>query len=123
MNDATLTDRHILVVEDEYTIADEFCTELEEAGAVVVGPAATIEDALTLITSRPTLHGGVLDINLRGEKSFVAADLLMELGIPFVFTTGYDASSIPSRFDHIARCEKPVTTAKVVRALGRAMRA
>ena len=121
MAESALHDCRILVAEDEYLIADEFCMELGEAGAVVVGPAGTVEDALQLIASAPALDGAVLDVNLRGETVYPAADLLIERGVPFVFATGYDASIIPSRFGHVARCEKPVSIAKVVRAIGRAV--
>lgn len=40
MSERTLRDCHVLVVEDEYMLADELRTELEEAGAVVIGPVA-----------------------------------------------------------------------------------
>ena len=121
MADRTLRDCRILVVEDDYVIAEEFCLELEEAGAVVVGPVATVEGALSTIASEGGLDGAVLDVNLGGKMSFGAADKLVEDSIPFIFTTGYDASVIPARFEHVARCEKPVSIAKVVRAIGRTM--
>ncbi|WP_043837411.1 response regulator [Muricoccus aerilatus] len=121
MPDLTLRGCRILVAEDEYMIADEFCLELEEAGAVVVGPVATVEDTLSKITAAPKLNGAVLDVNLGGKMSFAAADRLMKNGTPFIFTTGYDTSVIPARFNHIERCEKPVSIAKVVRAIRRAM--
>jgi hypothetical protein len=56
-----------------------------------------------------------------GETVVPVADMLAECGVPFVFTTGYDASVIPGRFVRIVRCEKPVSITKVVRALGRAV--
>ncbi|MBI0539305.1 response regulator [Roseomonas sp. KE2513] len=122
MTDVTLHDCRILVAEDEYMIADEFCLELEEAGAVVIGPVTTVEDALSSIAAASRIDGAVLDVNLGGTMSFAAADRLMKAGTPFIFTIGYDASSIPDRFNDIARCEKPVSIGKVVRAIGRAMR-
>ncbi|WP_043838745.1 response regulator [Muricoccus aerilatus] len=121
MTQTTLQDRRILVVEDEYMIADEFCLELEEAGAVVVAPVATVEDALCTIASVQRLDGAVLDVNLGGKQSFEAADRLMQSGGAFIFTTGCDASSLPTRFDRTARCEKPISVNKVVRAIGQAV--
>ena len=50
---------------------------------------------------------------------FPAADLLAARGVPMVFTTGYDASSIPDRYAEFPRCEKPVSLAKVTEAIGR----
>lgn len=123
MIEATLRHHRILVAEDEYMIADEFCAELAEAGAVVIGPVATIQGALELIASEPEIDGAVLDINLGGEMIFPAAELLMERGVPIVFATGYDAIAIPTRFAHVARCEKPVNLIKVLRTIERVMAA
>jgi len=63
------------------------------------------------------LDGAVLDLNLRGEMGFQVADILAERMVPFVFATGYDRAVIPERFAGIARCEKPISVEKVVRAL------
>lgn len=122
MTDCLLSNRRILVAEDEYLIADEFCMELADVGAIVIGPAATLDEAIDLIASSSEISGAILDANLRGEMVFPVADLLAERGIPFVFTTGYDASVIPSRFQHITCCEKPTSITKVVEAIGGLMR-
>jgi DNA-binding NtrC family response regulator len=121
MPDRTLHGRRVLVVEDEYLLADELVMELAGAGAVVLGPAGTIEDAFAIIDAERHIDGAILDTNLRGEAVFSAADLLLERGVPFVFTTGYDASVFPPRFRHIVRCEKPVNMARVTQAILRAI--
>ncbi len=119
MSEPTLRGCRILVVEDEYMLADELRTELCDAGAVVLGPAGTVGDALDMISRQSHIDGVILDVNLRGEMAFSAADLLVERNVPFVFTTGYDASAIPSRFEHVVRCEKPISLVKILRAIGR----
>ena len=119
MVDRSLLGCRILVVEDEYVLADELRTELTEAGGIVLGPVATVEDSLDLIRAEPHIDGAILDVNLRGESAYPAADLLAERNVPFVFATGYDASAIPSRFTEIVRCEKPVSIRKIAQALGR----
>ena len=121
MSERTLRGCRILVVEDEYMLADEMCTELDDAGAIVLGPTGTVQDALDLISDQPEIDGAILDVNLRGEMAFSAADLLAEREVPFVFTTGYDGSMIPSRFKDVVLCEKPFDLAKVTRAIGRAI--
>ncbi len=121
MSDRTLRDCRIMVAEDEYMLADELCTELSDAGAIVLGPAGTVEDAVGLISAQPHIDGAILDVNLQGEMIFSVADLLAGRKVPFVFTTGYDASVIPARFAHVARCEKPVNMTKIRRAIGRAV--
>jgi CheY-like chemotaxis protein len=65
---------------------------LIDAGAEVVGPACSVEDALGLI-ERVARDGGlsaaVLDMNLAGAAVSPVADRLAALGVPFLFATGY----------------------------------
>jgi hypothetical protein len=98
------------VVEDEYMLADDLRTELSEAGAIILGPAGTVEDSLRLIKAEPCIDGAVVDVNLRGLMVYPAADLLAERQVPFVFVTGYDQEVIPHRFKHVPRCEKPLNS-------------
>lgn len=119
MTDLTLRDCVILVVEDEYLLAQDICMDLVDKQAVVIGPAATVEQGLALLQSGNEPSGAILDINLRGEPVFALADELIERDVPFIFATGYDAASIPERFAHIVRCQKPVRMSQVIGALGR----
>lgn len=119
MSEPTLRHCRILVVEDEFMLADDLHTELDNAGAIVLGPVATLEKAIDLITREEDIDAAILDVNLRGEMVYPAADLLVRRGTPFVFTTGYDASAIPARFEHAVRCEKPVNITKLAQAIGR----
>src|SRR3954451_11745837 len=67
----SLQGRHLLVVEDEYLIAADLTASLESLGAEVIGPAASIEEALSLLEiNSDRLDGAVLDINLRNEPIF-----------------------------------------------------
>lgn len=117
----TLRDCRILIVEDEYLIAEQLHLELEGEGAIVLGPLASVDEALAAITSGDRIDGAVLDVNLQGEAVFPAAELLMRRNVPVVFTTGYDAGAIPAAFQHVARCEKPSTLRSIVAAIGRAV--
>jgi CheY-like chemotaxis protein len=113
----TLQGRRVLLVEDDYFIARDIVSALENEGAVVVGLVACIEDALDLIGHTQALDGVILDVNLRGELAYPVADVLIERGIPLVFMTGYDKASIPARYSEVTRCEKPVALADIARAL------
>ena len=84
---AHLINRRVLIVEDEYFIADDIAQVLEKAGAAVVGPAPTREAALALLTSE-RVDIAVLDIELHGELVFPVADYLRARAIPFIFATG-----------------------------------
>jgi DNA-binding response OmpR family regulator len=113
---ASLAGRRVLVVEDEYLLADDMAQALRKLGAEVVGPVPTTDKALALLDSEP-IDGAVLDINLRGQMAFPVADVLRERGVPFVFATGYDQATVPSAYDGVPRWEKPFNTQDLVRAL------
>jgi two-component SAPR family response regulator len=108
--------KHVLLVEDEYLVAMDMSAFLEAAGAHVVGPASNVSAALAAVECTK-LDGAILDVNLRGELAYPVADALLGRGIPFVFTTGYDARTVPARFAEVKRCEKPTTPEEISRAL------
>lgn len=121
MADLPFDRRRILVVEDEYLLADELTIELTDRGATVLGPASNVRDALFLIEAEDAVDGAILDVNLSGEPVYAVADSLMHRGIPILFTTGYDAAALPDRFGGVPRCEKPVNIVHVASALKRAL--
>lgn len=83
-----LRGRHVLLAEDEALVALELAETLAELGCVVAGPAATLAEALRLAEQEP-LDAAVLDVNLRGQAAFPAADMLVRRGVPVLFVTGY----------------------------------
>ena len=117
MPEETLSGCRILVVEDEFFLAEDLRSELNSAGAVVVETVSTIEGALALIDAEGKLDAAILDVNLGGTSVFPVADRLFECGVPFVFVTGYDASSIPARYREVLRCEKPFNVGGVLRSI------
>jgi len=123
MTERTLRGCRILVVEDEYMLADELRTELCDAGAIVIGPVATLAEALALVESGQALDGAILDVNLGGEMVFPVADLLLARNVPFVLATGYEGSTIPGLYAHVVRLDKPANVRLVTQAIGRAIHA
>jgi CheY-like chemotaxis protein len=67
----------------------EFATTLRRLGHEVIGPAATLGEALRLIETEGRIDAAVLDVNLAGRPSYPAADLLAQRGVPVIFATGY----------------------------------
>lgn len=123
MADRTLNRCRVLVVEDEYLLANELAMELGDKGAVVLGPVPSVEQALALLEDEAALDGAILDVNLGGQPVFSLADDLIGRGVPLVFTTGYDAAALPLRFAHYPRCEKPINIGRITAALGKAIHA
>jgi CheY-like chemotaxis protein len=114
---ATLAGRRVLVVEDEYFLADDMAQALQKLGAEVVGPVPTRDKAMALLSSGERIDAAVLDINLKGQTVFPVADALKERGIPFVFTTGYTESTVPPAYRDAPRWEKPFNPQDLANAL------
>ena len=107
MLDNSLNGRRILVVEDDYLLAESLNDLLMEAGVSVVGPVGNVPDALSLVNSGQAIDGALLDVNVRGQPVFPVADALMERGVPFSFCSGYDRYTLPQRYAHLSYCMKP----------------
>ena len=84
----TLSGKKILVVEDEWLIADYLAAMLEDIECVVVGPVSTVAEALTSIAAG-NIDCVLLDANLKGESSAPIADALAADAVPFIVVTGY----------------------------------
>ncbi|MBB4238028.1 response regulator [Rhizobium esperanzae] len=108
--------KRVLIVEDEYFLADETRWKLEKAGAVVVGPVARVSAALERVENEK-IDAAILDVHLEGEFVFPVAEELERRNIPFVFATAFDPSVIPVRFTGFALCEKPTELGKIAEAL------
>lgn len=113
-----LRGKFVLVMEDEYFIADDIARALTEAGAEVVGPFGHVQQGMARLAGEPKIDLAVLDINLNGAKVFDLAAALQEKNIPFIFATGYGNGLLPERFEHVPRWEKPFDIASLARALG-----
>jgi DNA-binding response OmpR family regulator len=89
---SALKGKRILVVEDEALVAMLVEDELLDAGAHIVGTASSVAEALRVIEAAMGdggISAAVLDLNLDGEPIWLVANALDELGVPFVFETGY----------------------------------
>ena len=87
-------EKSVLIVEDEFLIAMDLKLMLEAHGWQVLGPAATVRDALAaLAAERPSV--AFLDVNLGREMVTPVAEKLKESGIPFALGSAYEA---PERY-------------------------
>jgi CheY-like chemotaxis protein len=107
----------LLIVEDEPLISLDIESTLEDAGAVICGPACTVAQALTLI-SATNIDAAVLDYRLEAENSTPVADRLIELGVPFLFHTS--SGGAPSeRYPGVVVVNKPTQPMQLVEAVRR----
>ena len=112
-----LLGRRVLLVEDEFLIAMELEHALQDVGAEVVGPIATLRCAVEE-ARRTTCEGAVLDVDLRGEDVYPAADALVARAIPFVFHTGHGLKrDLFRRYPAAPVCSKPMHSEQLLRTL------
>ncbi|MEW5685298.1 MAG: PAS domain S-box protein [Pseudomonadota bacterium] len=112
----------LLLVEDEALIAMAIAHDLSRLGWDIIGPAATIEEAVGLLAAeRP--DAAVLDINLGGEMVYPLAEQLRAGRVPFVFCSGYEHIDAHAEFSQWPRLRKPVDIHLLDRELLRARQA
>ena len=112
----SLTGRQILVVEDDYFIADDLDRGLKGAGAEVLGPFSRVEEARQSLRGQ-TPAAAVLDINVAGTMIYPLAQQLRDAGVPILFATGYDVHAIPKQFDAVPRLVKPIEIRQLLASL------
>lgn len=111
----SLTGKRILIVEDEPLVALELGQVLNDAGAVVIGPAASAAHALALIGTEP-VDAALLDGNLQGEMVDAIALALQSRGVPFLFVSGYGRDHLPAGFDAVPIVAKPFAAPVLIAA-------
>lgn len=97
----------VLVVEDDYLLAKEVTSALREHGAVVLGPVPDVARGRALL-SQSLPDCALLDINLKGQFVYELAEELIRLGVPPIFTTGYDSSFLPAQLSGAPCLQKPI---------------
>jgi CheY-like chemotaxis protein len=98
--------RRVLVVEDEVMVAWLLEDLLADLGYAIVGPAASVNQALAMIETEP-IDVAVLDVNLNGEMSYPIADALAKRGVPLVFVTGYNKDRMLDGYRCFPVLQKP----------------
>ncbi|HEX8415141.1 MAG TPA: hypothetical protein VF637_14850 [Sphingomicrobium sp.] len=114
--DKGLHGARILVLEDEYFIAEDLADALRSAGAEVVGPVGSLPQVEGPLAAGG-ITGALLDMNLRGEQAFELAERLRERDVPFVIVSGYSGEAIPPSLEDVPRLEKPVDATRAVKLL------
>ena len=113
---ATLVGKRFLMVEDEFLVSMLVESIVDELGGTIVGPYSRLADGLAAARTE-SFDGAILDLNLRGEAADPLADLLMGLGVPFVFVTGYQRDGIDRRYAGIPVLQKPIDAEALKRLL------
>jgi CheY-like chemotaxis protein len=106
----------ILLVEDEFMIAEFIAGLLTAHGFVIAGQAGTVDAALVAIET-VAFDCALLDVNLNRVSIAPVADRLAALNRRYVFLTGYSRHRLPVGHGHVACVAKPVKTPELLAAL------
>jgi DNA-binding response OmpR family regulator len=102
----------VLVVEDEWLIAEQIEQALTAAGYDVLGPVGRARAALALLATSP-VDAALLDINVHGERSFAVAERLAKASTPFIFLSGYSNVELPESFSDRPLMQKPIDVGRL----------
>ena len=111
-----------LVAEDSAPVLFSLEVLLEGSGIAIVGAAATLKGILGLAET-VAADIAILDVDLNGELVFPAAELLIQRGVPVVFTTGFAPEKLfPARLLGQTVLQKPYDPDELLRLIEDAIR-
>lgn len=109
----------VLVLEDDPFLQLDVAETVGALGHEVVGPFSKEAPAISALEDLLP-DAALLDFNLGNERdSSRLADLLVNLGVPFAFSTGHTRNHLPDRFARIAIIEKPYRDSDISAFLAR----
>ena len=107
----SLEGKRVLVIEDNYLIAEALCGAMRAAGAVPVGPVGTPAAAIKLATHEE-LDGALLTARLHESDGRQVSEYLRSRMVPVVLVTGYDSSD--PRLQDLRYLSKPTLLSDLV---------
>ena len=108
----------ILVAENEPFIALDLALAIEDAGGVVVGPAASGQEALALLATTPVV-AAILDLDLLDGECSAVVQRLADVGVPVILQTGGEIPpTLTARFPGLIVQIKPYVAANLIARLG-----
>ena len=115
---ANIKGTRILIVEDEFLIADDLARAIRNSGGRPVGPVSTVREAEDMVRNSP-VDAAIIDLNLRGEMASEFIKKLAATGRPCLIVSGYGEDAVPEGVTATSRLEKPVSPTVVIEALSR----
>ncbi|MGI8842038.1 MAG: hypothetical protein ACR2F8_14860 [Caulobacteraceae bacterium] len=112
-----LKQARVLVADDEPFIALDLALAVEDAGGEVVGPAASVKEALALLAATPVV-GAILDVTLSDADVTAVAEHLIAHDVPLILQTGVGLPpGMAARFPGLIVKIKPFGSAALVEEL------
>ena len=112
----------ILICEDEPYIALDLTLSVEDAGGEVIGPAASVREAMALLDQGP-IAGAILDVHLVDRDVTPLAEVLIGRGVPVVIQTGVGLpTALKERYPALPVLLKPVLPTRLIQNLANLLR-
>ncbi len=96
----------VLVVEDSPVVAMSLCDMLEDLECVVAMTAPNMATALEAIENTE-FDAAIVDLNIRGMKSYSLLRMLDQRKVPFLISSGYADWTMPEEWRDRPRLPKP----------------
>lgn len=106
----------IMLVEDESLVLMLLEDMLKDMGHSVACTASELDEALELARDAP-YNLAIIDINLKGQRTFPVAEIVKDRKLPLIFSTGYGANGIDPKFADIPVLCKPFDDKSLAGAL------
>jgi CheY-like chemotaxis protein len=117
MTSPTLRGIRVLIVEDNFVVADSLRFMLTGYDATVTAVVPSLSHAEAVL-AQDAVDVAILDIDLKGTSVVPLADDLRRRGVPFVFVSGYgDEELLPEHLRSSPRFDKPVEARRLVDCL------
>jgi DNA-binding response OmpR family regulator len=110
--------RRILIVEDEFIIAEALADCVRNLGFDCAGPAQSVKAGIDLIDGEP-IDAAILDMRLGNDRADDVADALAARKIPFAFAVGELSDIAQRRWPYALILLKPYSDQQVAETLGR----
>ena len=107
----------ILIIEDSPVIALATEEMLRAFGHEPLGPIGNMASALEFAKSGE-MDAAIVDLNIRGAKTFTLLSILDRRGVPFLIISGYADWKMPDEWSDRARLQKPFSEAQLRAKLG-----
>lgn len=114
-----LAGTRVLVVEDEAIIALDLADTFANAGANVIGPAASVREAMLLLDGG-IIDTALLDFNVADGEVTPLLDLLVSRGVPVIVYTGRGLpEALCARHPHLPVLRKPLPPGRLLQEMAR----
>jgi DNA-binding NarL/FixJ family response regulator len=111
-----LSGKSVLIVEDNFLLAEDLRSSIEQAGAKIIGPIGDASQALAAAQEKK-IDIALLDVGLKGQSSVAVARALAYRLIPFIIITGYVRDALPPELENALYLAKPVMADAVLNVI------